>query len=145
MNTRQQIMDALATRLKTITIANGYNTDVGLRVYDWLDRDLAESELDALIYRDNSSQAVLESFDVQAHIVRVQIEGKTKQARNTAARLRAIVEDVLTAIGTDSTFGDLALGAEYLGDALEIQQEDKIMGSVAIDLNIQYLTDKWSY
>lgn len=142
---RQQIITALDARLKTITIANGYNTDAGLHVYDWLDRALADTELDAIIYRDPSCDINHGLAVAYINKVRVEIEAKTKQAGNTAERLRHILEDICAAINTDETWAGLAENSEPLENSMDIQQDEKIKGSATLQIEIEYTTDKWSF
>lgn len=142
---RQDIIDALDTRLKAIKVSGGYKTNAGLHVFDWLDRDLADSELDAIVYRDRTSNLQMESFSAVVNMVRLEIEAKTKQASGTARRLREIIEDIYKAIGTDETFGGLAHETLPAGEEIDIQQQDKIMGSAIINIEIAYITQKWSY
>lgn len=144
-STRQQIITALDTRLKTILVTGGYNSDAGENVFDWLDRDLDDSELDALIYRDKSNNADMNDFDSVSNKVIVEIEVKTKSASTTGAQVRKMIEDVYKAIGTDETFGGLALGTMPQGEIIDIRQSDKITGSATITIEIEYESTKWGY
>jgi len=92
--------------LRTITTANHYNTDAGLHVYDWLDRDLASSELDAIIYRDTGCRYTQASLTQYIHILRVEIALKTQQGSDTAKRLRTMLGDVYAALDVDETLAD---------------------------------------
>lgn len=145
MSIRQQIITALDTRLRTITTANGYLTNVGQRVFDWLDRDLADTELDAIVYRDPANEISQETFSQVDNRVRVEIEVKTKSASTTAAQVRKLIEDVYKAIGIDETFGGLAHEAQPVSENIDIQQADKIMGSATVVIEIYYVSTKWSY
>lgn len=145
MSIRQSIITALDTRLRTITIANGYQTNAGQRVFDWLDRDLADTELDAIVYRDPANEISQETFSQVDNRVRVEIEVKTKSASTTGAQVRKLIEDVYKAIGTDETFGGLAHEAQPVSENIDIQQADKIMGSATLVIDIYYMTTKWSY
>lgn len=142
---RQQIITALDTRLKTITKAKGYGTDAGKNVFDWLDRDLADSELDAIVYRDPSNEIADETFNQTTNRLRLEIEARTKAAATTAAQIRKIVQDIYAALGTDEKFGQLAYQTLQVGETIDIQQQDKIMASATITLDVYYITQKWSY
>lgn len=144
-STRQDIVDAIDTRLKTIKTTAGYKTNAGNNVFDWLDRDLADSELDAIIYRDKSSVMDMSDFDSKMSSVIVEIEVKTKSTTTTAAQVRKMIEDVYKAIGTDETWGGLALQTMPKTDDINVQQSDKITGSGTIMIEIQYESAKWSY
>ena len=49
---RQQIMDAIETRFEGISVANGYNSDMGLHVSHWKATALNADDFPALEYRD---------------------------------------------------------------------------------------------
>jgi hypothetical protein len=141
---RQQIIDAIDIRFKTILVTGGYKTNIGQHVFDWLDRDLADSELDALIYRDKHNEITSESFDTCTNRLQAEIEIKTKSA-TTAEQVRLMAEDVYAAIGTDESWGGLALGTDPSSDDIDIQQADKIMGSGKIVIFINYEKARWGY
>lgn len=145
MSIRQNIMTAVDGRLKIITTANGYNTNAGAHVFDWLDRDLADSELDAIIYRDKSNEISDSGFGTVINTVTVEIEVKTKSASTTAAQVRKMIEDVYKAIGTDDTWGGLALTTIPQTDEIDLSQVEKIAGSAMIIVKIQYNTATWQY
>lgn len=145
MSIRQNIITAIDGRLKIITTANSYKTNIGQHVFDWLDRDLADSELDALIYRDKSNEISDTGFGAVMNTVTVEIEVKTKSSSTTAAQVRKMIEDVYKAIGTDDTWGGLALSTIPEADVIELSQAEKIAGSAIIIVKIQYYTNNWQY
>ncbi len=142
---RQQIIEALDTRLKTIKKTSGYKSDIGNHVYDWLDRDLDDSELPALIYRDRTNP--IESYTVLNYLnqVNVEIEVKAKSASTTAESVREMIEDVYKAIGTDDRFGGLAVDSQPVSDEINISHEDKIKGTGTINIIIEYEKEKWGF
>lgn len=142
---RQQIMDKVAARLATIKQSAGYKTDIGNNVFDWLDRDLADDELEAVIYRDVSAEIVVETLELRDNTVRVEIEVKAKSAATTAETVRQMIEDVYTAIGTDDTWDALAIDTNPVGEEMRLAQADKIAGSATITIEIEYRTEKWVY
>ena len=145
-STRQQIITALDTRLKAIKVSGGYQTNAGLHVFDWLDRDLADAELDAIVYRDRSNgREVISTRGLTRNTMFVEIEVKTKNAAGTASQVRKLLEDVLKAIGTDETFNGLVKTARPGTDNLDIQQAEKIKGSGDFTLSIEYETGKWAF
>jgi len=142
---RQQIITALDTRLKTILVVNDYKTNAGQHVFDWEDRDLDDSELEAIIYRDpgnGRTQATVVEFDNK---MVVEIEVKAKAGVETAKRIRKMIEDVFRAIGTDETWGGLADCTTPVGEKIDIQKSDKIIGAGTIFIEIEYRTEKWQY
>ena len=142
---RQQIMDKVAARLATIKVSAGYNSDIGNNVFDWLARDLADTELEAVIYKDVSAEIIVETLSLRNNTVRVEIEVRAKSASTTAKTLRQMIEDVYTAIGTDDTWDALAIDTNPVGEEISIGQADKIGGAGLIVLEIEYRTVKWDY
>lgn len=143
-STRQNIIDALDARLRSILTSNSYHTDAGAHVFDWLDRDLADSELDAIIYRDTGCAHTQTSLTHYIHRLRVEIQLKTQNGDETASLLRAMLQDVYAAIDVDETFGGLAEMTEMIEDTMSIDQSDKITGSASIVIEIEYTTQKWT-
>jgi hypothetical protein len=141
---RQQIITALDTRLKLIKTTGGYKTNAGNNVFDWLDRDLADTELDAIIYRDRTDDIQHNLIDVYTHKVRVEIEAKAKSAATTASQIRKIMDDILKAIGVDDTWGGLAQDTNPLSTEIDIQKSDKIAGEAKINIEIEYDASKWT-
>lgn len=144
-STRQDIIDAIDTLMKTIKTTAGYKTNGGNNVFDWLDRDLADSELDAIIYRDRNNQIAQETFDKVTNNLDLEIEVKTKNTTDTAKRVRELIEDVYKAIGTDETFGGLALETIPVSEEMDVRQSDEITGSARLVIRITYQSNKWSY
>jgi hypothetical protein len=142
---RQQIMDKIDARLKTIKTSAGYKTDIGANVFDWLDRDLAGKELDALIYRDRSAEIETETLELRNNRVRLEIEVKTKSGSTTAEQVREMIEDVYKAIAQDDTWDGLAIDTNPVSEEIEIGQNDKISGQATITVEIEYRTAKWEY
>lgn len=142
---RQDIAEAIDTRLKTIKTTAGYKTNAGTNVFDWIDRDLADSELDAIIYRDTLNDLEIESFGRSINQIRVEIEGKTKSTTTTAKQCRLLIEDIYKAISTDETWGGLALQTQPVSDEIEVRMQDKIMGTARIVVNIMYESARWAY
>lgn len=142
---RQQIIDKVDARMKAIKTTGGYKTNLGNHVFDWLGRDLATSELDALIYRDRTNEIDGDTLTQFGNRVRLEIEIKASSAATTAKTLRNGIEDVYKAIGTDETWSGLALCTQPVSDEIEIEHEDKIIGTARILVDIEYETSKWSF
>jgi prolyl-tRNA editing enzyme YbaK/EbsC (Cys-tRNA(Pro) deacylase) len=126
-------------------VAGGYKTDAGLHVFDWLDRDLKDSELDAIIYRDRTGNKTMETIQEYNNKVIVEFEPKTKAGDDTAKQVRLIIEDIYKAIGTDDRWGGLAIDTQPTNNEIDIKQSDKVMGSATLTIEIEYLTSKWSF
>lgn len=135
---RQQLIDALETRLKTIQVANGYETDIGLNVNVWHTTDFQESELPAIDIRD-----VSESVEVRGgnHICTLTVEVEAKVSGSTSGvTMRDILADIIKAVGTDSTFTNLAQDTRPLqNDSFGFGKQDKSIASIQMTFEMRYL------
>lgn len=140
---RQQIVSAVETRLKTIKVVNGYETDIGLNINVWQTTDFQESELPAIDVRDPS-----EEVDVRGgnHICNLTIEIEAKVSGTTsAAAMRDIIADTIKAIGTDPTFGGLAQDTRPVtNDSFGFGQNSKKIASIVMTFEARYITKKFS-
>lgn len=158
---RQRIIDAVIARLKTITVANGFQTDAGAQVDDWPVR-FDEEELKAL-----PALAALGVYDLpdevskaskhakgSAHRLRVQVRVHQSAALSAAA-LRVIVGDVVDAVGRDVTqptldpllWPEAANDGKYLAMDTAPEQEGLIfpegaleVSGAAVEFTIEYAT-----
>ena len=142
---RQQIIDKIDTRFKAIKTTGGYKTNIGNNVFDWLGRDLADTELDALIYRDKTNEVIGTEFGAISNRITLEIEIKTKSGSMTARQTRMMIADVYKAIGTDETWGGLAMFTVPRGEVMEQDFADKKIGSATITVEIEYATATWQY
>ena len=135
---RQQIVDALDARLQTITIANGYSADLG--VYEWLVTPLEEEDLPAVIFRDTVDDIDTDEIGQRRkHDLAVTLDIAASSTASADA-VRELMRDVLTAIGTDKTFGGLAYNTEPLSASLEVSEADQRLSGGQIELEIKYYT-----
>lgn len=146
---RQRIFDAVAARLRTISVANGFQTDAGAQVDDWPVR-YDEEDLAALpakvalgVY-DLPDEVSKESKHSKGstHRLRVQVRVH-KGAAVSAAELRAVVGDVVDALGRDVTqpaldpllWPEAANGGKYLAMDTAPAQEGLIVPTEALEVS----------
>jgi hypothetical protein len=140
----KQNIDALETRLKTILTTGGYYTNAGNYVYVWRSTTFEVAEMPGLNIRD-LNDAVREEFTGNpnlfvVHELNVEIDIIT----SSAVSLRQAIADVLKAINTDRTLGELADDIEYNSAAiLTDEQNENIVKGGRISINIIYRTDKF--
>lgn len=149
MSRRQDIITALDTRLKGILKTEGYQTDMGKNVREWYAFPVNEApDTDSLLYEDPSCARV-EPYEyddnVQSyHYKRLTVHIYIVTSGSTApAALRVRIADVLKAIGTDVTWGGLALDTELEGDDSEVVHEKKKIGGTRITISIDYKVERW--
>lgn len=140
---RAQIVAAIIAKLKTITTANGYKTELGSKVYEWGAPRLGAEDLPAAIVRDDTEDLVSEYSNARHEfILTVEIEVLTADAA-TAASIRAardFITDVYKALGQDITLGGLALDIKPIGNELAHEKAEKTVGGGKASYAVRYRT-----
>lgn len=140
---RQQIVDAIKTRFQGITIANGYNSNLGSNVFEWRVTNLNNTEFPACVYRDVTNirqEGAIGSFRWALNIeIQLITDGGT-----SAAEIRKIIADVYKAIGTDSKWSGIAVTTEQPeSDEMDVEQHEKKQAGALIKLSIIYDAPRW--
>lgn len=140
---RQQIIDAIDTRLKTILVVNGYKTNAGQHVYEWRETPLDESLLPAIVYRDVNCDNSFMATGVHFHKMNMEIEVVCAAGTTTPAGAREIIADVVKAIGTDIEWGNLAINTYPGIDEMQVEQNDKKIAGILMRFEIHFRTKEW--
>ena len=140
---RQQIMSALEARLKTIKKASGYKTNLGWNIAHWRVPPWAEADLPACTLRDTSAENIPLALKTFKNIISVELEIACTSGSTTITDAYDLIEDVYRAIGTDQTFGGLALSAWLPSSEIVVEQEDRIIAGVRITMTIEYIAARW--
>ncbi len=141
---RQNIVAALITALKTISVANGYRTAVGSQVYSWPDPTLDPDNLPALVVHDTAAPVEMDPNPYFSHTLTVEIYLVTSGALAGSA-LSDCMADILQAVGVDHTFGGLAIQTRPLNcNKTSIEKLENSLGDAEVILEIDYRTTKWS-
>lgn len=135
---RQQIVDAIRTRLGGILVANGYNTDIGLHVFEWKVRAFSESEIPGVTFRDTDPKIRELTGGMQEISLPVEFIVGAASGTSTMQVIRAAIEDVVAAINQDWTWGGLAWDTSI--DAIEAfaEHEGKLTGLAKIAVTVKY-------
>ncbi|NTV50940.1 MAG: hypothetical protein HGA20_15030 [Geobacteraceae bacterium] len=140
-NMRQTILDAVITRLKTITLANNYNLAIGQKVYDWRLTPIRPEDLPAIEVRDGEAPIEMTTMDgglshrLQLKVV-ILASGLT-----AAATIRKGLEDISRAISTDPWFGGLVKSFMPESTGIELQQEENLLAAGQYSFTLVYYTD----
>lgn len=139
---RQQILDALAARLATILIANGYKTDMGSHVEEWdtvpLDQNVETIQVE---YRDEGGTRGYEAVGEHLHTLPVTFRIRVKDNTTALATLRNAEADLYQAICQDVTFGGLAQDANQEGElAIEKNTAGDTGAAAVVRYVIEYTT-----
>lgn len=141
-NTRQQIMDALEARLKSISTANGYGSNLGGSVHTWRKRPVTLADTPCLLVADGSADSTSLAYPVRDHRLSVDIVGVVS-SNTTASQARQLADDIHAAIGADQTLGGLALKIDPLSHEITLETDGDITGAVKVSISIHYRTALW--
>ncbi|MBE0568730.1 MAG: hypothetical protein IH577_03520 [Deltaproteobacteria bacterium] len=139
---RDAIVDAVVARMQTITVANGYVTNAGARVYRWKASVVAPSECPAIDVRDPDRRplgvyaggAVVRDYELT-----VEITGLAASGADTDGGLNLIVADIMKAVlEGDQTWGGKAIQTKYDSDRKGIDQRDVKVGIGVVRFLIHY-------
>jgi len=129
---RQQILDNVDTRFKAVTA-------FGDNVFQWRTTELSQDELPALCYRDIAEESQNSNFGY--HDSWLTIECIISVADSTSAETaRNLIADILTAIGSDQTWGGLAILTEPSSNEMILKEDSNIIAGIQIIFKIQFRT-----
>jgi hypothetical protein len=140
---RQDIIDAIDTRMKAILITGGYETNIGQNVFDWRAEPLEEDDLPALIYRDLSVETEVVSFATFVHkmVFSIMVACASSTPMTT---IRKIIADIDKAVGVDHTWGGLALMTERISDESGVEINERKYAGCQIVFNVIFRTLAWN-
>ncbi len=144
---KEQIVQAVKTRLETITTANGYHTNLGSNIYEWKQNPHNETDVLAAVIRDTDCEEVniLDQSSSGIHTKILSMEIEIIAASSTVpAVLRQAEADVNKAIGTDTTFGGLAIDTTPVNSIpLYPNQNEKRIAGLQRTVEIHFRTVAW--
>ena len=145
----QRLIDKVVARMQTITVAHGYNTDIGVTVRDsevnWDETELpAVSVFEGKVMPEPNADNLTFCTRLMPVMIRVAFKRKDDTALD-AKYARHCIQDILKAVGTDKTFDKLAMttnpgehGIEY-ADAQNLE----ITGA-SVEIIIGYHSQKFN-
>jgi hypothetical protein len=140
---RQDIVDAVKTRMELIQ-GSPYHTTIGTNVYVWHPTPVHGNRLPCIIIRDLSDTLLAQNiYDNWDHRLTVAISVMAKGTTSDET-VREMIADVLTAIGTDHTWGSKAVLTDFVGDEMLVDQEEDRISGATITIEIQYRTGIWA-
>jgi len=145
---RQDIMDVLGASLETISTANGYETNVGLKTYEWRAYAFDDSQLPILTYRDTDDIIVV-THNYAMHQLRVEMffaaagDTSPNRARDVIADINSMIVSQKDA-GKDTYFDELVLDIVPIESPLDAEQADKKLLGCTVAYNFFFLTPKLS-
>ena len=144
MNKRQQIVDAIETRMKTIRTTNGYATNAGAHVFTWIRTQVPETEMPAISIYDGDCPIDYDNapLNFPHHLLDVALVAEAKGS-TAQVDVRKIIADIVKAIGADLTWGGLAIDTDLISHGINMEQGDKPAGAGIVQIRITYRTPLW--
>jgi hypothetical protein len=142
---REQIISAVATRFTGITVANGYETNLGQRSFRWRVTDFKDDELPCHNFRDISCD--IEQMVSGLHNCKLKIESIAVAKKPDGMAIdkygRKMIADIWKAIGTDRRWSNLARTTMPLRDEIIVEHENYLMCAVKVEFEIEYRTTSY--
>lgn len=150
LSVRQRICDAVKERFQTIRTANGYETELGARVFFWRVTDISEAEitagpvcnlndsLDEITERLANRHTHMLTFDCKVGVAASGSEG------DRPAAFRQVLNDITRAIGSDrywtASGTRLALDTQMISDETGLDQQARQIFVSVVKFKINYRT-----
>ena len=137
---RQQLIDTIVARLKTITVLNGYNTNIYENVSAWRMGTISPDDLPSIEVRDLDAIMTDEDLDgTTGHALNFEAYILCAGA-SAAADARAGIADIAKALNTDPTFGGIVKLFNVTGHSLAMQQAEENLVVGTYEFNLYYWT-----
>ena len=127
--------------MKTISVANGYETALGLNVFEWREEPLQESEVPGAIWRDTDSAAIL---TIGSHNHGMTVEVEIFALGTTAPTImRKAMSDVIKLVGLNRTWTGLAEDTEPGDEDINTEKESRRIASATVSFGVIYTTEQF--
>ena len=149
---RQQIVAEIKQRLAAITVANGYETDLGLGPIDEFPVSYLDDELPALgvfdlvntMVQDYAQEKrIMNELPLQVRIFLQRDPDPTKVRQMLADVQRAIIRDPATQ-ERDATLGQLAVDTQPQEEGFIVPKETFQIDGAAVGFMVQFLSEPFN-
>ncbi len=145
---RQQLVEKVAARLATISVANGYRSEAGAQVHVWRPASavLDRANLPALVIRDTSDEVTdARTTGKTYRALGFEIDVVVGESGEVAAEsARHIIADVQEAIGSDERWDSLARLSQWDGDSMVVDQAERKLVMAQVRFTILYDHGRWT-
>jgi hypothetical protein len=136
---RQRIVDQIKTLLATVSVVNGFKTEVGSNVFEWKGTDFQETEIPGIDVRDPGEEVATKGGN-HYYTLTIEIEAKVS-ASSTTKEGREVLADIQTLLGSNQNLGGLVYIVKPVqNDLLEFEKISKKFGSVLMRFEVEYVT-----
>ena len=141
---RQKIIDAVRARMETIQIANGYQTEIGNRVFVWYAKPLEQRFKYALNIKDVSEETEEQLTSIHTHTLTIELNLMVKKDTLTADECRSAIADIITAVGSDRYWNfnseRLVFHTAIRGNTMQLEQNGETAAGASVSLELKYRT-----
>lgn len=143
---RQQIVDAVKTRFATITKANGYETDIGLKQTEWHLTPKEQDDLPGHDIRDEVEKTIIpenKNAGVYERRLKITVITEVPEGDATATESRKALADMIKAVGVDPKWGGLARRTLPDTDDVTVDEQGARTGAARLTMHIEYSRSPW--
>lgn len=136
---RQTIVDEAIKQMKNISSSNGFYSEAGKNVFEWLEKPLDKDEYPAIIVRDPSDN-IADQNNVFSHSLKIEIDIAVV-GKNAPWNMREVTSDVIKAFkGVEDT---LNFSCTCKGNDFIAEQKESLYGGVRVEFAVEYQSMKW--
>lgn len=147
---RQTLFDAVLARLRGITIAGGYDTNLGKQVHPWRDTkkdpfngaELATGAVNVRDHRKVTEQGGPNVLGKHHHTLHLSIEGAVNDDAG-AGLVRMMIADIEKAIGVDRRWGAVAFETTPGDDQILVAEGGLTVTGFTMNFTIEFRTGNW--
>lgn len=149
MGKRQQIVDAVKARLAGITVANGYQTDIGLKQTEWhpgpKGADPEADDLPGHDIRDEAERATVtdKNAGVYERSLEITVVAEVNEAGAGARLARRALEDLIKAVAVDPAWGGLARRTLPDQEDISVDELGQRVGAARLRFIVEYSRRPW--
>ena len=147
---RQQIVDAVAGRMALIAPGHSFTLPDGTYVcggtikgvYPWRKKPFSKAEVPAIKFNDEDAQVVPGPSTQHENRLSFTLEAAIL-SDTTASAARALLADIVAAIGSDPRWGGLAYWTDIQSHSVDLEQARDVISGVQILFTVTYRTPLW--
>ena len=147
---RQQIVDAIETRLGLIAPGFTFSLPDGayicgstlLGAYSWRKAPFSKAELPAVRFTDDNAEVVPGPSTQHESRLKISLDG-VMAGGTSASAARALMADVVAAIGSDPRWGGLAFWTDIHSHSIDVDQAGDVVSACQVVFTVTYRTPLW--
>lgn len=142
---RELIFAEVKARFASITQANGYRTDIGLKLTEWQRTPKEVDQLPGVDVRDEVEETVIETkaSGVYERGLMITAIAETLEPDATASEARKCLADMIAAVGVDPTWGGLARRTLPVEDEVLVDEAGQRIGGARLMFRVEYSRKPW--